>query len=224
MRAPPPPSVPALLDRADALAGLTVGEAAALLGVALPADLRHAKGLIGQLVEAALGATAASHAEPDFPQLGVELKTVPIGAHGRPREATWVTHARHDPLQPRDWAASTVRERLSQVLFVPVWGEGLPATRRFGVPVFWAPTPDEEALLRADWEELTALLIRGEVWMQRGHRGRALQLRPKAAHRDDRVWVVDHEGEWSSTLPLGFYLRAPFVARLLAAEAGAPPG
>ena len=50
----------------------------------------RAKGLAGTLIERALGASAGSTAEPDFPALGIELKTIPIDAAGRICESTFV--------------------------------------------------------------------------------------------------------------------------------------
>ena len=75
----PPSTEQELLARARDLAGKTLGELAWKHGRSVPKDLRRAKGWFGQLIEETLGATAASLAEPDFQQLGIELKTIPIG-------------------------------------------------------------------------------------------------------------------------------------------------
>ena len=88
-----PQTLEQLLQRAQAIAGLTLGELADELHVAVPPDLKRNKGWVGMLLETALGATAGSKAEQDFAHLGVELKTLPINEQGFPLETTFVSLA-----------------------------------------------------------------------------------------------------------------------------------
>ena len=69
-----------------------------------------------------------------------------------------------------------------------------------------------EALLRKDLsiEELTA------------HRGRWLQVRPKARDGSVRTIAWGSEGEAIATVPRGFYLRARFTAALLGDPSALP--
>ena len=117
----PPTDEDMLRARAEALAGYTLSEVAARFGWRVPVDLRRHKGWIGNLVELALGASAGSRPVPDFPELGIELKTLPVQADGSPRESTFVCTA---PLGGLDvpWAESWVRKKLSRVLWMPVVG------------------------------------------------------------------------------------------------------
>lgn len=217
MTVPPPDSETVLLARAEALAGHTLGWLAAELSVAVPDDLRRDKGFIGNLVEAALGATAGSRAEPDFPHLGVELKTLPVDRRGRPRESTYVCTAPLDGSLAHTWDDSWVRHKLARVLWVPIVGspDVSVGDRIMGAPILWSPTPEEEAVLRADWESLTEAIGLGETWQLRGRKGKALQLRPKAAHAREMKWVLDDEGEWAQVNPRGFYLRPSFTRGVL---------
>ncbi|RME23053.1 MAG: DNA mismatch repair endonuclease MutH [Deltaproteobacteria bacterium] len=216
---PPPPRDEAeLVDRARRLAGLTLGRLAAERRIQVPQDLRRAKGWAGLVLEQALGATASSRALPDFPDLGVELKSIPVDERGRPRESTYVCTAPLDGTMPRQWRRSWVYKKLARVLWIPLVsprGSG-PADRIVGSPVLWTPDADEEAVLRADYEELTELIDMGRVWQLDARRGRALQLRPKGAHGDHLVWALDEEAEWVRTSPRGFYLRARFTGEVLA--------
>ena len=77
----PPRTESELLERAESIAGLELHELASRRGWPVPGSSRAAKGWAGQLLEEALGATAASLPEPDFQLIGVELKTIPIGRH-----------------------------------------------------------------------------------------------------------------------------------------------
>ena len=74
MKPTPPQNETILIRRAISLSGKTLGEIAAQHGRRCPPDLKRHKGWVGQLIEWVLGASAGSRAEPDFPQLGIELK------------------------------------------------------------------------------------------------------------------------------------------------------
>jgi DNA mismatch repair protein MutH len=171
-----------LLRRSHALAGQTVGHLAGLAGVPLPAELHRAKGLVGRLVEGALGAGAGSRPGPDLPNLGVEIKTVPVDRRGRPRESTFVCHLPLRAIATLDWEDSPVRAKLRRVLWVPIEHDGaVPlAHRRVGTAVLWAPNPQDLATLVADWEELAGRIgAHDDVQAITAHVGTALQVRPK---------------------------------------------
>ena len=219
----PPRTEVELIQRADALAGRRVGRIARQAGTTCPPDLRRHKGFIGELLERALGATAGARSEPDFPHLGVELKTIPVDAAGRPRQSTWVCTAPVFTLDPGPWSTSLLRRRLARVLWIPIVGDGPPAERGVGVPILWSPDPDEEQVLAQDWGQLTQLIADGEVWQWSAHHGEALQLRPKAASSSDRVEITDADGDLVETVPLGFYLRRGFTAGILAREPSLVP-
>lgn len=170
---------------------------------------------MGQVVEAVLGAEAGSRPVPDFEALGIELKTLPVEATGRVREATFVSTAAMDGTLATRWEDSRVCHKLSRVLWVPLVGSGPPGERLVGSSFLWSPIGEELEVIRTDWEELSGLLHLGEHWQIDARRGQALQLRPKAAHSRDLAWALDDAGEWVRQGPVGFYLRAGFTSTLL---------
>jgi DNA mismatch repair protein MutH len=214
-RIPPPRTEAELMERATALAGRALRDLAADAGRVVPSNQLRMKGWVGELIEHRLGADAESLAEPDFREIGVELKTVPINARGRPAESTWVCTV---PLagNPGRWEQSNVRRKLARVLWVPVEAEGgipLPA-RRVGSAFLWSPDAEEETALRTDWEELTAMIALGELENLTPRHGLALQIRPKAANARALTRSADAGGAPAATLPRGFYLRAAFTAAI----------
>lgn len=221
-RLPPvPPRTEAdLLRRADGVAGRTFEEIAEALDLRVPRDLTRAKGWVGTLIEQALGATASNRPEPDFPGLGVELKTVPVDPNGHPRESTFVCSIALSDLGPLTWADSRVKKKLDRVLWVPIEADPmLPlATRRVGNPLLWSPSQLVQSELRADWLELATLIADGHVDAITADRGKHLHVRPKAANARARRWANGADGQPMRTLPRGFYLRASFTAAILAAH------
>ena len=217
-----PASEAELLERARSIAGCTLAEVAGSLGLPLPGDPRRAKGWAGQLVEFALGSPSAGEPGPDFPGLGIELKTIPVTPAGRPRESTWVCIAPMEEVTGLHWERSPVRAQLARVLWVPTVDgtDGDFRSRRLGAPLLWSPSPEEEAVLRTDWEEFMEDIALGRIHAVTARQGTALQLRPKAANARERGWTTDEEGGRTLANPRGFYLRASFTARLLARHFG----
>lgn len=219
-----PSSEGELLRRAQGLAGMRLADLATSLGAKVPEDLRRAKGFVGGLLEGALGATAGSRALPDFPELAVELKTLPVNRRGVPLESTFVCTIPLADIGDVEWADSRVRRKLLRVLWIPVEGERTIAVaeRRIGQPLLWSLGTEDERILRQDWEELAGLIGRGHVESLTGHLGRFLQIRPKAADSKSRRMGFDAEGVPFAALPRGFYLRASFTRALLASHFALP--
>jgi DNA mismatch repair protein MutH len=161
----PPEDEQALLARAESLAGYTLGELAERANLAIPPDLKREKGWVGMLLEVYLGASAGSKPEQDFPEIGIELKTIPIDAMGKPLETTFVCVAPLTGNSGVTWESSHVRHKLARVLWIPVEGERqIPlSVRRIGSPLLWSPSDEEDEQLRQDWEELMDLIVLGKV-------------------------------------------------------------
>jgi DNA mismatch repair protein MutH len=221
---PEPKSVDELMTRARDVAGLTLGELGARVAVDVPEESARGKGVAGQILEKVLGASAGSRAEPDFVNLGIELKTIPLDATGKPKESTFVCSISLSSMADTDWEGSTVLKKLSKVLFVPVEAasETPLCDRRVGRAYLWTPNADEQRLMRSDWERLAEMIAAGDVEQITGHLGEVLQVRPKAPHGRSRRRAPDEEGAVQWTMPRGFYLRPRFtgavLARLRAAE------
>jgi DNA mismatch repair protein MutH len=224
VHAVPPRDEADLRARAAALAGRRLGEIASALSVSLRGEGLRTKGKQGELVERALGATGGSNAVPDFPHLGVELKTIPVDLEGRPRESTFVCAISLAEADRAEWATSWTRRKLSCVLWVPIVTPegGAMADRLIGVPRLWRPTPDQDKALAADFDEIMGLIGIGRVDDLTAHTGRFLQARPKAAHGRVRTRAFGPEDEPIAALPRGFYLRTLFTGALLRDPAALP--
>ena len=214
---PSPQTIEELMQRANSMAGLTLGQVADSHGFTTPVDLKRDKGWVGQLIEYELGALAGSRPEQDFLHLGVELKTIPIDDKGKPIETTYVTVAPLVGIQGLTWEKSIVYHKLQTVLWVPVQGNrNIPvAQRQIGTPILWSPTPDELALLKQDWEEIMEFIAMGQVQELTARHGEVLQLRPKGANSRSVTQSIGKDGSKRLTNPRGFYLKIPFTQSIL---------
>lgn len=212
-----PQTVDELLCRAEALAGLTLGEVAEMAKIKVPANFKKEKGWTGQLIELCLGASAGSKTQQDFAALGIELKTIPIDEQGKPLETTYVCYAPLTGIAGIEWSSSSVKNKLSKVLWVPIDGRRdiPPAERLIATPFLWSANPIQEEQLRQDWEELMDMISMGEVENITAKHGEYLQIRPKAANGSVLTEAIGHTGQVIQTRPRGFYLKKEFTRQLL---------
>ena len=216
MKILPPTSESELMERANSLCGLTLQELANLAGVQVPNDLSHDKGWCGQLLELLLGTTAKQLSQPDFLELGIELKTIPINEQGKPLESTYVTVVPLLASANSQWHESVVWHKLRRVLWIPVLSTNSDISQRMICqPILWSPSSKQQAQLRQDWQELTDLVTLGGLEQISARIGKVLQIRPKAAHSKVVGWGIDEDGEKILTLPRGFYLRPSFTQSIL---------
>ena len=209
----------ALLAHARALVGVELSELADTLGLPVPVGNVRTKGWSGQVIEQELGAAVGGARGPDFAELGVELKTVPVDEDLVPLESTAVCQIDPVAIAAESWDTSYAREKLASVLFVAL---AVPPAarsvgdRRVAAVRLWSPDADEARALREDFE----LLVRGYYRQGRaaeitGHLGTVLQVRPKGRDADDLRDGYDAAGRPARIGKQGFYLRPAFVARIL---------
>lgn len=214
----PPKDGNELLERAEKIAGLTLGELAAAAKIKVPANFKREKGWTGQLLELYLGASGGSKSQQDFAHLGIELKTIPIDLQGKPLETTYVCYAHLTHIAGIEWSNSNVKNKLAKVLWVPIDGRRHipPRERIIATPFLWTPSQQQEQQLRQDWEELMEYIALGKIEQVNARLGQYLQLRPKAADGRALTDAIGPDGSFIQTRPRGFYLRKNFTQAILA--------
>jgi DNA mismatch repair protein MutH len=214
---PPPTSEAELLARCREIEGLSFSALAARLSLSVPTDALKRKGWVGGVIERALGTTAGNAAKPDFHHLGIELKTLPIGAQGKPLESTFVTSINLLTIHEEVWETSQCYSKLKRVLWLPVEADkhiSFPH-RRIGRGFLWSADVDDERILAKDWCDLSFMLGRGKLADVDARMGTYLQVRPKAANARSVCYGFDEAGKKVLTLPRGFYLRPSFTAKIM---------
>lgn len=213
----PPKDLDTLKQNAQNLSNKTLRDVAKQLNIQVPNTLHHMKGFMGHLFEQILGADAGCESRPDFTQLGVELKTLPVDTQLRPMQSTYVCTVPLQHLNGVHWENSAAKQKLNHVLWVPILHEAdTPIGERKILPPFlWQPSPAQEEALKTDFDELIELIAMGQLASITASIGTVLHIRPKAAHGKVLTTGIDAAGEHSDTLPRGFYLRSCFTRELL---------
>lgn len=213
----PPQTIQQLSQRAQQLAGKTIGQLTELYDDQSPKDLRVEKGWQGQFIERCLGADSGNLSQPDFSKIGVELKTLPIDYAGNVQESTYVSVVDINKTLGMSWHQSVVCHKLQHVLWVPIARQkGTPVTQStIATPFLWQPTTTQQSILQSDWENAMELISMGKIHQLNARMGEILQVRPKAANSRVLTTTTNEEGETAQTLPRGFYLRPAFTQQLL---------
>src|SRR5260370_27818470 len=116
----PPGDEAELVARVVALQGWSVEALAQSIGLSVASGGARTKGKVGELIERALGATGGSRKAWDFPELRIELKTIPVDERGIPPESTFVCRVSLLDAELQEWADSWARAKLSRVLWGPL--------------------------------------------------------------------------------------------------------
>ena len=209
-----------LLARCQQIDGLTFAQLASFLGWMIPKNPLQRKGIAGQMIEQALGTTAGNQSVPDFHELGIELKTIPVNHLGKPAESTFITTISLLTVHQEIWESSHCFAKLKRVLWIPIEGDtNIPfPSRRIGSGILWSPSREDECVLKQDWSELTLMIGTGKLSAIDATMGEYLQVRPKGANAKSLCYGFDEEGNTIQTLPRGFYLRPRFTATIIDCE------
>ncbi len=210
----PPRDKNELMSRARALEGKALEQ---LVTLTLPGV--HTKGKVGEAMERALGATGTG-ATLDFPELGVELKTIPVNTAGKPRESTFVCAVQLADADRAEWETSWACRKLACVLWMPIVDHG--DRKTIGRALLWSPTREQACILHADFDEIFGAIAIGGIEGVTAHLGRFMQLRPKAADSHARALSVGPDDSLIATVPRGLYLRARFTGAILADPSATP--
>jgi len=213
----PPQTTDQLMENVQMIAGMTLSELAKAMDIAVPENLKREKGWVGQLIEKLLGASAGNKAEPDFTNLGIELKTIPLDKNGKPCESTYVCVVPLNDLAGLHWENSLIKAKLNKVLWVPIEGDRtIPlAKRRVGSGFLWQADTDTETKLKEDFNDFIDRIALGQVETITADQGNLLQIRPKAANASVLTMGIGESGETIRTLPRGFYLRPSFTKQII---------
>lgn len=120
IRTQSPDTFEELINSLNSIVGKSISELAKIANVPLPISTTHGKGFTGELLEIVLGATAENRPIPDFPKLGLELKTLPVDKNLLPLESTFFCHAPLTGIRHLNFENSALYSKIKRVLFVVV--------------------------------------------------------------------------------------------------------
>lgn len=213
----PPQDRLELCKRLNMLVGYSIEELALLANLRLPYQSTAGKGFTGQLIEIFLGAQASNLPLPDFINLNIELKTIPVGTDLMPQESTFLCVADLNREGFVSFERSALYKKIETILFVVVLapkGSDIAKRRILGY-FFFTPSGKTLELMREDYNELMGLVNEGRAQEINASMGNIIHMRPKAANAQELTAVRDQEGNMIQTRPRGYYLRRSFTKELM---------
>ncbi len=206
-----------LTQNLERIVGRSISDLAKDMNQPLPISPLHGKGFTGELIEKCLGASAQNLPIPDFPKLGVELKTIPVDDDLKPLESMFLCYAPLTDIRHLSFENSSLYTKIRRMLFVLVTASrDRDYVERYVVGYFfYAPSPQELAVIRNDFNEIYELIKTGNIDKVNARLGSIIQMRPKAANGKALTECVGPEGEIIKTRPRGFYMRRSFSSRLI---------
>lgn len=206
-----------LIRRLNSLVGKTICQLAQSANVSVPISPVHGKGFVGELLEILLGASAKNQSIPDFPKLGLELKSIPVDSSFKVLESTFLCHAPLSNIRNLTFENSTVYSKIKRVLFVIVNGQrdlDFENRRVLGY-FFYTPGANDMQQLKTDFNELYELVKTGCVESISARLGHIIQMRPKGADGKALTECTGPDGSIIKTRPRGFYIRRKFTQKLV---------
>lgn len=221
-----------------------------LLDIARARGLRvgQGKNLAATIIKKALGFRNVNAKILELEQLGIDVKTLNLrSSDGWPFEAVSFPSVHLSELAEQEWEgletddgttikeSSELRDQLHAILFVPTYsaGAGLPQPKRtLGSPFLWAPSEEEWATIRREWEmyreEVTEGKARYHVMeggtrrrndLTKASRTKIIHMRPHGRRADDED--IDPRG--NRVTKQCFWLNQRFVQELVRTRAWPPP-
>ena len=213
----PPKNFEELISYLDAICGKNLFELSQRVGLSLPASTRQGKGFAGELIELCTGASAGNASIPDFPNLWLELKTIPVDEKLIPLESTFISYAPLTNIRCLSFEKSSLYSKISRVLFVIVLApRNLKiAERKILGYFFWQPSEEELKNIKDDFNELMEMVKTGNIERVTAKIGTVIQMRPKCANGKQTTDCIGPDGIFIKTRPRGFYMRRCFTQKLL---------
>ncbi len=206
-----------LILRLNTIVGKSIETLAKNYSLTVPVSPLHGKGFVGELMEICLGATAKNKSIPDFPDLDLELKTLPVDSSLKPLESTFITYAPLDNIRFLTFERSSLYAKLKRMLFVVILAtrELNYAERKVLGYFFYTPEPQDLSQIKGDYEEIYEQITTGNIEQISAKYGTIVQLRPKCSNGRDLTRCIGPDGKNILTRPRGFYLRRTFTAELI---------
>lgn len=206
-----------LVSNLNTIVGQNLYSLAKSINMPLPISTTHGKGFTGELLEALLGASAQNLPIPDFPNLGLELKSLPVDNDLVPLESTFVCHAPLTNIRKLTFENSAFFSKIKRVLFVVINAQRDQdfKDRKVLGYFFYTPSEDDLATLKSDYKELYELVKTGNIDKVNARIGHIIQMRPKGANGKALTQCIGPDGSIIMTRPRGFYIRRSFTTELV---------
>jgi DNA mismatch repair endonuclease MutH len=204
-----------LLDRLAPFVGRTVSDVAAAAAIGESISKGFTASVVRATVKKLMGVNDPRARIREFDEFGIDIKIVPVRAHGVVKESMSFPAFKHLEVIHEDWDTSDFRRQTSRLLIVPIHEPRRGAAPRewsLGRPFFWSPDAVDEEVMRGEWNMFRDLIAVGRANdLPTAAETRIVHVRPKARDSNDR----DLAPSVGLVVKKSFWLNSHFVRTLV---------
>ena len=205
-----------LLKRAMKLAGKHIEEFRRPFDRLFDDSTKNSHGYFGKIMEIYLGASANNLPIPDFPNLNIELKTLPLNNKMLPKNDIKICSTSFFPIETNYcWSKSLVKIKIKKILLVPFQsGESLTYYKKKICRPFLFQLGDYEKIIKQDYENIIECLFLGKLGLIPRNLGKYLVLKSSSSNKNLTNYI-NSDQELVRTNFVGFYLKKSFLKRIM---------
>lgn len=197
--------------------GKTIGQLKAELGIERDKMVKGASGLI---VENLLGIRNNNRDEADIPEIGCEIKILPLQRNRngdiKAKEPTAIQMINYMEVSQETWETAKLRNKINLTFWVAYLAkkDGIALNQNDYVIVDYFldhPTDVQNGVFRQDWEEIRRYIVEGRADRLSCSMGVYLEPKTKGANNRDKTQAPDGQGGTLMARRRAFYYKKHYT-------------
>lgn len=182
------------------------------------------KGASGLIVENLLGIKNNNLDEPDIPEIGCEVKVLPLQKNRngeiKAKEPTAIQMINYFEVANEKWETAKIRRKIRLTFWIvylaKVDGKSLDQNDYVIVDYFLdAPTDITNGIFQKDWEEIQNFIIKGIADKLSCSMGTYLEPKTKGANNQDKTSAPDGKGGTTMVRRRAFYYKKNYTNSMI---------
>lgn len=178
------------------------------------------KGAAGLIVENILGIKNNNRDEPDIPQIGCEIKILPLQKNRdgtiKAKEPTAIQMINYCEVAKETWKTAKLRSKINLTFWVVYLAKenGKSKTQDEYVIVDYFldhPSDVQNGIFKTDWEEIQSYIVRGDADKLSCSMGTYIEPKTKGANNEDKTDAPDGKGGLTRVRRRAFYYKKNYT-------------
>lgn len=178
------------------------------------------KGAAGLIVENILGIKNNNRDEPDIPQIGCEIKILPLQKNRdgtiKAKEPTAIQMINYCEVAKETWETAKLRSKINLTFWVVYLAKenGKSKTQDEYVIVDYFldhPSDVQNGIFKTDWEEIQSYIVRGDADKLSCSMGTYIEPKTKGANNEDKTDAPDGKGGLTRVRRRAFYYKKNYT-------------
>lgn len=178
------------------------------------------KGAAGLIVENILGIKNNNRDEPDIPQIGCEIKILPLQKNRdgtiKAKEPTAIQMINYCEVAKETWETAKLRSKINLTFWVVYLakenGKSKAQDEYVIVDYFLDhPSDVQNGIFKTDWEEIQSYIVRGDADKLSCSMGTYIEPKTKGANNEDNTYAPDGKGGLTRVRRRAFYYKKNYT-------------